>query len=201
MDASGRVTILRDASACLDRVCFLGFSSISHRLPRNGRFLLIFCKIFVLLGKKCHFPTKSLVQSKSWIKQTGSGIQFCFRWVSIQTSCLFFKRVKCDEPDITLISFTFWLNMVPASGRNLSGGWNHAGSFSYDLISSGILLELDFFKIHIIGWSPNAQNIFYDTTQESQDVIMLSCHKLYQDLWCLLNFSVLKVAKTSHYFR
>ena len=87
-------------------------------------------------------------------EQTGSRIQFCFRWESIQTFCLYFKRVKHDKPDITLISFTFWLNMVPASGRNLSGGWNHAGSFSYDLISSGILLEHDFFKIHFIGWSP-----------------------------------------------
>ena len=45
--------------------------------------------------------------------------------------------------------------MVPASGGNLSGGWNSAGSLSYDLTSSGILLEHNFFKIHFIGWSPN----------------------------------------------
>ena len=45
--------------------------------------------------------------------------------------------------------------MLPASGGNLSGGCNPAGSSSYDLISSGILLEHDFFKIHFIGWSPN----------------------------------------------
>ena len=45
--------------------------------------------------------------------------------------------------------------MVPASGGHLSGGWNQAGSFSYDLISSELLLEHDFFKIDINGWSPN----------------------------------------------
>ena len=111
------------------------------------------------MGKKCHFPTKPLVQSKSWRKQTVSRIQFCFRWVSIQTSCLFFKRVKRDKPDITLISFTFWLNMVPASGRNLSGGWDDAGSFSYHLITSGNLLELNFFTILIFGWCPSGHDI------------------------------------------
>ena len=46
--------------------------------------------------------------------------------------------------------------MLPASGGNLSGGCNSAGSTSYDLISSGILLELNFFKVHFIGWSPTA---------------------------------------------
>ena len=107
------------------------------------------------MDKKCHFPTKPLVQSKSWRKQTGSRIQFCFRWDSIQIHCLYFKRVKQDKPDITLISFTFWLNMLPASGGNLSGGCNSAGSSSYDLTSSGILLELNFFKVHFIGWSPS----------------------------------------------
>ena len=45
--------------------------------------------------------------------------------------------------------------MLPASGGNLSGGCNSAGSSSYDLTSSGILLEHDFFKIHFIGWSPS----------------------------------------------
>ena len=45
--------------------------------------------------------------------------------------------------------------MVPASGGHLSGGWNQAGSFSYDLISSELLLEHDFFKIDINGWSPS----------------------------------------------
>ena len=45
--------------------------------------------------------------------------------------------------------------MLPASGGNLSGGCNPAGSSSYDVISSGILLEHDFLKIHFIGWSPN----------------------------------------------
>ena len=45
--------------------------------------------------------------------------------------------------------------MLPASGGNLSGGCNSAGSTSYDLISSGILLELNFFKVHFIGWSPS----------------------------------------------
>ena len=44
--------------------------------------------------------------------------------------------------------------MLPASGGNLSGGCNSAGSSSYDLTSSGILLELNFFKVHFIGWSP-----------------------------------------------
>ena len=44
--------------------------------------------------------------------------------------------------------------MLPASGGNLSGGCNPAGSSSYDVISSGILLEHDFLKIHFIGWSP-----------------------------------------------
>ena len=47
--------------------------------------------------------------------------------------------------------------MLPASGGNLSGGCNSAGSSSYDLTSSGILLEHNFFKIHFIGWSPNVQ--------------------------------------------
>ena len=47
--------------------------------------------------------------------------------------------------------------MLPASGGNLSGGCNSAGSTSYDLISSGILLELNFFKVHFIGWSPSVQ--------------------------------------------
>ena len=47
--------------------------------------------------------------------------------------------------------------MLPASGGNLSGGCNSAGSSSYDLTSSGILLELNFFKVHFIGWSPNAR--------------------------------------------
>ena len=45
--------------------------------------------------------------------------------------------------------------MLPASGGNLSGGCNSAGSSSYDLTSSGILLELNFFKVHFIGWSPS----------------------------------------------
>ena len=48
--------------------------------------------------------------------------------------------------------------MLPASGGNLSGGCNSAGSTSYDLISSGILLELNFFKVHFIGWSPTPQD-------------------------------------------
>ena len=47
--------------------------------------------------------------------------------------------------------------MVPASGGHLSGGWNQAGSFSYDLISSELLLEHDFFKIDINGWSPTVE--------------------------------------------
>ena len=47
--------------------------------------------------------------------------------------------------------------MLPASGGNLSGGCNSAGSTSYDLISSGILLELNFFKVHFIGWSPSVE--------------------------------------------
>ena len=47
--------------------------------------------------------------------------------------------------------------MLPASGGNLSGGCNSAGSSSYDLTSSGILLELNFFKVHFIGWSPTGQ--------------------------------------------
>ena len=47
--------------------------------------------------------------------------------------------------------------MLPASGGNLSGGCNSAGSSSYDLTSSGILLELNFFKVHFIGWSPSDQ--------------------------------------------
>ena len=49
--------------------------------------------------------------------------------------------------------------MVPASGGHLSGGWNHAGSFSYDLISSELLLEHDFLKIDFIGWSPTVDHI------------------------------------------
>ena len=48
--------------------------------------------------------------------------------------------------------------MLPASGGNLSGGCNSAGSSSYDLTSSGILLELNFFKVHFIGWSPNVDH-------------------------------------------
>ena len=47
--------------------------------------------------------------------------------------------------------------MLPASGGNLSGGCNSAGSSSYDLTSSGILLEHDFLKIHFIGWSPSGR--------------------------------------------
>ena len=47
--------------------------------------------------------------------------------------------------------------MLPASGGNLSGGCNSAGSSTYDLISPGILLEHNFFKIHFIGWSPNVE--------------------------------------------
>ena len=48
--------------------------------------------------------------------------------------------------------------MLPASGGNLSGGCNSAGSSTYDLITSGILLEHDFFKIHFIGWSPSGRH-------------------------------------------
>ena len=49
--------------------------------------------------------------------------------------------------------------MLPASGGNLSGGCNPAGSSSYDVISSGILLEHDFLKVHFIGWSPTVHGI------------------------------------------
>ena len=49
--------------------------------------------------------------------------------------------------------------MVCASGGHISGGWNQAGSFSYDLISSELLLEHDFFKIDIIGWSPSGGGV------------------------------------------
>ena len=45
-------------------------------------------------------------------------------------------------------------NMVPASGGNLSGGWNHAGLFSFNLILSELLLDHDIFKIDFISWAP-----------------------------------------------
>ena len=56
--------------------------------------------------------------------------------------------------------------MLPASGGNLSGGCNSAGSSSYDLTSSGILLELNFFKVHFIGWSPNVHASNKETLQK-----------------------------------
>ena len=64
-------------------------------------------------------------------------------------------------------------NMVPASGGHLSGGWNQAGSFSYDLISSELLLEHDFFKIDINGWSPSPGSDHL-TTAWCCHVVMLS---------------------------
>ena len=50
-------------------------------------------------------------------------------------------------------------NMVPASGGHLSGGWNHAGLFSFDLILSELLLEHDIFKIDFISWAPTLSEI------------------------------------------
>ena len=77
--------------------------------------------------------------------------------------------------------------MLPASGGNLSGGCNSAGSSTYDLISSGILLEHNFFKIHFIGWSPNIDVYINVRIGEHSLVVVvvnittINCHLLG---WC-----------------
>ena len=75
------------------------------------------------------------------------------------------KNEAEDGNSISLKKDKFWYfkkspaNMVPASGGHLSGGWNHAGLFSFDLILSELLLEHDISKIDFIscalwgGWT------------------------------------------------
>ena len=64
--------------------------------------------------------------------------------------------------------------MLPASGGNLSGGCNSAGSTTYDLISSGILLEHNFLKVHFIGWSPNANGSDHWAAEDELSQALLS---------------------------
>ena len=84
-------------------------------------------------------------------------------------------------------------NMVPASGGHLSGGWNQAGSFSYDLISSELLLEHDFFKIDINGWSPTAgARLLFYTAQPHNSTRQMSSVFWARGTECrLVKYSVL----------
>ena len=78
--------------------------------------------------------------------------------------------------------------MLPASGGNLSGGCNLAGSSTYDLISSGILLEHDFLKIHFIGWSPNqAQCPSYSLHDR---LFKVNVHEIVHNLALLLDLEL-----------